>query len=355
MNANAIDQFSEATGVVSPILRNVSLHPAKEARRLEYVLANDVGQFTAIDELVEGVLTAGAGSVVYGDSNSGKTFFVIDLCCAVARGTKWMGRHTEPGMVIYLASEAPASIRMRLLAYQQHHAVSIDNLAIVQSPINLHDTDADTDALIDLIGELEATHGKKAVLIVGDTLARLSAGANENSGQDMGLVISRFDRIREECKVHFCLVHHSGKNAANGMRGWSGIRGAIDTEIEVTVGPSGHCAEITKQRDLGTKGQRLGFRLDVVHLGRTKWGSAVASCIVLPSEAQPRKAATRISEAGGAILEFLSGNKLALSKKQIVLHFKGRYHSTNIYRQIKDLVAAGKLIETNDTFAVPAI
>ena len=71
--------------------------------------------------------------------------------------------------------------------------------------------------------QIEHQRGTKAWLIVGDTLARLSAGANENAGQDMGLVVRRFDRIRTECKAHFCLIHHSGKAAAAGARGWSGI------------------------------------------------------------------------------------------------------------------------------------
>ena len=47
----------------------------------------------------------------------------------------------------------------------------------------------------------------------------------------------------------FLLIHHTGKNIANGMRGWSGVRAAIDTEIEVTISTdeSGmHVAEVTE-------------------------------------------------------------------------------------------------------------
>ena len=55
-----------------------------------------------------------------------------------------------------------------------------------------------------------------------DTLARLSAGANENAGQDMGLVVRRIDRIRTECGAHFLLIHHSGKNAAAGVEDTAG-------------------------------------------------------------------------------------------------------------------------------------
>src|SRR5690606_17467691 len=157
-----------------------------------------------------------------GDSNSGKTFFVIDMACAIARGIDWMGRKTEQGLVIYLAAESPTSVKRRLQAYQKYYNVRVKNFAIVQNPINLFDGEADTTAVIGLVHLLEQQYKQKVRLIVGDTLARLSAGANENAGQDMGLVVRHFDRIRSECNAHFMLIHHSGKNAAAGARGWSG-------------------------------------------------------------------------------------------------------------------------------------
>jgi len=297
------------------------------------------------DELVQGVLTAGDGCVLYGDSNSGKTFVVIDLACAVARGTDWMGRRTEPGLVVYLAAESPSSVRGRLQAYQKHHGVKVPNFAIVQSPIDLFDGEADTDKVIKLVRMLEAKRGQTVRLIIGDTLARLSAGANENSGQDMGLVVRHFDRIRAECKAHFLLIHHSGKNAAAGSRGWSGIRAAVDTEIEVTDTPTGRCLEITKQRDLPTKGERIGFRLDVVTLGQTKWGEPATSCVVVAADAPVKQAGKRMSECDGAVLEFLVAHKIGIKKRDVVAHFEGRYEKGPIYRAMKALVTAAAIHE----------
>ncbi|MEZ5607470.1 MAG: AAA family ATPase [Burkholderiaceae bacterium] len=170
------------------------------------------------DELVEGVLTVGAAGILYGDSNSGKTFAAVDLACALARGVPWMGRRTEPGLVLYLAAESPASVRARLQAYQQHHGVRVPDFAIVGSPVDLFASEADTDAVIQTIKAIERQRGKPARLVIGDTLARLSAGANENSGEDMGRVVQRVDRIRAETGAHFLVIHHSGKNQANGAR-----------------------------------------------------------------------------------------------------------------------------------------
>ncbi|MGF6777829.1 helicase RepA family protein [Paraburkholderia sp. GAS334] len=298
-------------------------------------------QFTPPDELVQGLLTVGGGSVLYGDSNSGKTFLVIDLAAAVARGVEWMGKRTEPGMVVYLAAESPASVRSRLQAYQKHHGVRVPNFAIVQNPVNLFDSDADASAIIATIQRLEAQRGQKARLIVGDTLARLSAGANENAGQDMGRVIERVDRIRTECNAHFLLIHHSGKNAAAGSRGWSGVRAAVDAEIEISDSPTGRCAEITKVRDLGTKGERIGFRLDVVELGMTKWGAPATTCVVAPADAPERPTGKRLGEVEGAIVEFLTAHRVGIKKSDMAVHFEDRYRRTSIYRAVKKLVEAG--------------
>lgn len=313
---------------------------------LDVVFADDLsGSFTPPDEIVEGLLTADDGSILYGDSNSGKTFLAIDLACAVARGVEWLGRKTEKGLVVYLAAESPASVKSRLQAYQKHHGVRVPDFAIVQNPIDLFDGDADTDAVIRLVQQIERQRGQKARLIIGDTLARLSAGANENAGQDMGLVVRRFDRIRTECKAHFMLIHHCGKNAAAGARGWSGVRAAVDSEIEITDTPAGRCAEITKQRDLSTKGDRIGFRLDPVTLGLTKWGSPATSCVVVAADAPSKPTGKRVSEVGGAVMEMLRTRGSGMKKKDVVLHFADQYDKSAIYRELKKLVTGGAVHE----------
>jgi len=268
----------------------------KVVKALDFAFADELSaDFSPPDELVQGLLTVGGGSVLFGDSNSGKTFLAIDLACAVARGIPWMGRQTEPGLVVYLAAESPASVRSRLQAYQQRYRLKLPNFVIVQSSIDLFEGDDDMFAIMHLIREVEEARGTKVRLVVGDTLARLSPGANESTGQDMGRVIRRIDLIRTECDVHFMLVHHSGKNASAGARGWSGLRAAVDTEIEVIDSAAGRCAEITKQRDLSTVRERVGFRLEPVTLGVTKWGTPATSCIVVPADAAKRQTGKRIS------------------------------------------------------------
>lgn len=313
-------------------------------RRLEYELAQDLADAAeANDELIEGLLGRQAMSVLYGDSNSGKTFLAIDIGAAVCLGGKWMDRNVDAGMVVYLATEAPRSVRERLKAYHRHHHCKVPNFVIVKSPINLFDGHADTTAVITLIRELEALYGIKCELVIGDTLARLSAGANENSGEDMGQVVQHIDRIRHEAAVHFLLIHHSGKDAAKGMRGWSGLRAATDTEIEVTNNETAgtHAAEITKQRDMSGKGDRIGFRLSSIEMGTGKWGGPITSCIVLPTDAPvATKKLPRLGEAQQAILGVLRGAGKDMRLKDIATALDGQVGKTSVYNavtRLKDL------------------
>lgn len=324
-------------------------------KELSVTLASQIPDtFIPPDELIEGLLTIGEGSMLYGDSNSGKTFLAIDIACAIACGIDWMGRKTECGFVIYLATESPASVMRRLQAYQGYYQIQINNLAIVQTPLDLFSSESDTNALVQLVQELEKKFGQKVHLIIGDTLARLSAGANENSGQDMGLVIRRFDRIRRECKAHFMLIHHTGKSSSAGARGWSGLRAAVDTEIEVTSSALGRCAEITKQRDLSTKGVRIGFELDVVNLGLTKWGAVAASCVVRSAEATKKEISKRTSAVAAGIVTYLQINNQPIKKCEVVRYFEKKHSSSAVYRELKKLVLAGLVEERDDLVSIVA-
>lgn len=326
-------------------------------RRLQYVTADSLadGDLAFDDELIEGTLGRSTMAVLYGDSNSGKTFAAIDMGAAVCLGAPWLGRACDSGLVIYLATEAAASVQLRLQAYQRHHRKRVPGFVIVQSPINLFDGDTDATAVIALLGDLEKLHGAKAVLIIADTLARISAGANENSGEDMGVVLKHADTIRAATGATFLWIHHCGKDQARGMRGWSGTRAAIDTEIEVTSDEATglRTAEITKQRDLPGKGDRVGFRLDLVHLGTNRWGNPRGSCVVVASDI-PAKASRgkRPSEIAGAITEFLTGRGGCL-RGALAKHFEDRYSRGAVYKEAKKMLEAGLLIEAAGVVALP--
>ncbi len=60
----------------------------------------DIKPVLSAGDFVRGVLVGGTAAVIYGASNSGKTFFVTDLALHVAAGFQWFGRRVEQGGVI---------------------------------------------------------------------------------------------------------------------------------------------------------------------------------------------------------------------------------------------------------------
>ena len=81
------------------------------------------------------------------------------------------------------------------------------------------------------------------------------------------------------------LIHHCGKDAARGARGWSGLRAATDTELEVTDMHDGYFqVRPTKQRDY-TIGLPLRYRLKVVEIDEDEDGEVVTTCVVEPTGA----------------------------------------------------------------------
>jgi hypothetical protein len=251
--------------------------------KLNAVFGDQLGaDYEAPDELVEGLMTIGSAVVVYGDSNSGKTFWALSVAASVAMGTDCYGRRTDPGLVVYLASESPTSIRSRIQALKKYHNDDLENLVVVQAPVNFYLGDGDATDVIGLVKTVEQMKGQPVRLIVGDTLARISAGANENSGEDMGPVMSRFDVVAASTGACMMIIHHNGKDAAKGSRGWSGIRAHIDTEIEVNEKEGVRSVTVTKQRELPSKGDAIYFKLQVIEMGTTKFGKPATTCVAIP-------------------------------------------------------------------------
>lgn len=229
------------------------------------------------EPLIKGLLDCQAMSVIYGDSNSGKTFLAIDIASHLAAGLRWNGRKSKQGLVVYVAAEGGRGVYKRLEAWRRKHASDPASvkLALVPCPVDLRSLQGDASALVDLVRGAEAEWGERVVLVVIDTLSRALAGGDENSPVDMGLLVRNCDRVREALGAHLMLIHHTGKNKAAGARGHSLLRAATDTEIEI----DNRTFAAKKQRDIEPI-KDLRFDLEVVRLGADSDGDPITSCTV---------------------------------------------------------------------------
>ena len=266
-----------APGQADPRLQFPAIDPAEDQPkgRLYYVRFDSAKAQLRSAYLIKGLLDAGAMSVVYGDSWSGKTFLALDWSHCVATGREWRGHKVRQGLVVYIAAEGGLKISNRLTALRTRYPDLEAALVLVPCPVDLLHPNGDMQAIIGLVRAAEAEYGEPAVLVVIDTLSRAMAGGNENSSDDMGALVMNVDRIRTSLKCHTCLIHHCGKDATKGARGHSLLRAATDTEIEV----ADRQVSVTKQKD-GVATPAFAFDLEVVTLGVDEDGDVVTSCLV---------------------------------------------------------------------------
>lgn len=229
------------------------------------------------EALIDGLIDRQAMSVWYGESNSGKTFAVLDASYHVAAGRQWMGMDTKQGAVAYVAAEGGKGIGKRLLALHVRYAADAGKVPLftIPCPVDLLRPDADLKPLIAEVDGIKNKTGIAVELIVVDTLSRALAGGNENDSQDMGRFVSNLDALRVATGAHVAVVHHTGKDKARGARGHSLLRAATDTEIEI----DNKTLTVTKQRDMDGE-VSISFVLKPVRLGLTKTGKEITSCTV---------------------------------------------------------------------------
>lgn len=266
------------TGTIEPDLGLPAEKPRRPALyHLTYSAAADAALSNTNEPLIEDLLDRQAMSVLYGESNSGKTFVMLDIAFAVASGRPWAeDQKTRQGAVVYVAAEGGKGILKRIRALKARYPEAGDiPLYVVPCPVDLLRPDADLKPLIAEIHTIAETYGVAIELVVIDTLSRAIAGGNENDSQDMGALVRHLDLLRAHTRAHVAVVHHTGKDKAKGARGHSLLRAATDTEIEIDE----RRLTVTKQRDM-EGGLALSFRLKPIDLGTDKEGRSLKSCTV---------------------------------------------------------------------------
>lgn len=326
-------------------LELVEAQPAP-ASMLPFFWFNDAEPCLEANDFVEGLLTSGSMSVVYGPSNCGKTFFIVDLALHVAWGRSWRGREVDRGAIVYLSLEGAQGIRNRLAAFRRHYQCQAERLPFVAmpKPVNLLDNDADVHAVIELVKHVAAETGLNVAMVIIDTLSRAMAGGNENSPEDMTALIGNVDAIRHATGSHVCIVHHSGKDEARGARGHSSLRAATDTEIEIKRDPelTFSSVRIAKQRDLEA-GDPFNFTLQSVALGDNRRGKPVTSCVVMEPEQGTVVGRTpeRLSEKEQAALEGLERCLLTAGFETVTGRNSGPCYAVTVTHWRKHLESIG--------------
>lgn len=239
---------------------------------------------------IKDIIPAASVGILSGHSQAGKSFIAMDMALKVAEGQPWFKHRTERGSIAWVACEGPSGAMKRLLAYKKTHPGSLP-VELFRKGVNLTSAD-NVAAFIKAIKERTAKFSLPLALVVIDTLAAATPGADENKAEHMTMVLSHCQQIVDETGATVLLVHHLNANG-NKMRGHTSLPAGVDFSIEVTLDLE--CTEKQRRRQLKTTKQKDGevgiehdFTLERVVLTQNKYGEDVTSCIINELEPTPR-------------------------------------------------------------------
>lgn len=243
-----------------------------------------VANYRPIRWLVKRLIPLNSVGAIYGLPNVGKSFVVFDLANHARRGRDWFGRKVKGGDVLYIYAEGAEGIAGRAKAWADSNDASGGNIALMNGVPNLFSDKKAPEKIIAAARECAAESGQPVRLIIVDTLAAATTGADGSSDRDMGLVCDRLRKVANELGCAVLVVHHSGKDVSKGMRGSSATLGAFDFTLLAEEAKGASTLSVEKMRD-ARKGQTIKFKLVEVVIGVDEDGEDVTSCVVRAVEA----------------------------------------------------------------------
>ena len=286
--------------------RNAAQHD--NPRHFRLLSDNDLQRLPTQRWLVKGVIPHASVGTVFGQSGTFKSFLVLDLLAHIANGHPWFGHRVTAAPAVYVPFEGQGGIPRRVAAWRiaRMHSGCSDadtNMRYITDRMNLRQQ-ADRDKLVQTLTECGWAGG---VLCI-DTLAQAGAGIDENSSEGMGEMIAIFQELQHRLGGTVLVVHHEGKTASAGMRGWSGLRGALDFAIKCWRDDEWDKSDaqfvLDKVKD-GEDGRTFNFSMLRVHIGMDEEGDEISSLTVIPP--QVREQAPDDAALAAADDEFVDG------------------------------------------------
>lgn len=259
---------------------------------LQLLTEDDLAGFPAQRWLVKGIIPNTGFGTLYGQSRTYKSFLALDLLAHIATGQYWFGRKVNPAPAVYVPFEGHGGIPKRVEAWrkartnQDGHLPST-GMRFITDPLNLRDK-ADRDELVELLTESGWAGG---VLCI-DTLAQAGPGIDENTSQGMGEMIAIFQELQHRLGGVVLVIHHSGKSEKAGLRGWSGLIGALDFSLRCWRDDEWPKTDaqlvLDKVKDEQDE-QTFDFSVERVVLGHDEDGQEVSSLAVVPPMPRERE------------------------------------------------------------------
>jgi AAA domain len=222
--------------------------------------------------LIKNVFARGETSAWVAPPGRLKSALMASAAIHVSAGLDWFGyRSKETAGVVYFAIERADLVRRRLQAHGIRQSLRGLPIVVVNATIDLTHPDA-FKKVIDTIREATACLGIDIGLVIA------SAGGEENSAKDQGMVFAHVQRVKNVTDVHVALVGHTGKDEARGMRGSNAAPGDFDVQVMIS-GDDTRTATVTKAND-APEGPLFSFKSEVHSFGTDEDGDPITVNVV---------------------------------------------------------------------------
>lgn len=192
--------------------------------------------------------------LLYGESGHGKTHVALDLAFSCATGRTFAGVFTvkRPLSVAYCTGEGTGGLADRLRAVSSFYGTTDVSMYIFPDIPQLFQSTQSNGALA-FGTEWQAMARDGLVpaqldVLMLDTFHNATAGADENSAKDAGIVQASMRWLRDTLGCTIVLIHHAGKSGAT-ERGSSAIRASADTVLRATKVGNGYTLACEKLKD----------------------------------------------------------------------------------------------------------
>lgn len=174
--------------------------------------------------LIQGLWAAQGVGLIGGHPKCGKSWLGLEIAVSLASATPCLGRFAparQGRVLLYMAEDAIPDVRARLESLCHHHGVDLASLDIFVITADTLRIDQPQDQQ-----RLRATVSACAPdLLLLDPLVRLH-GRDENSSQEMAVLLGFLRQIQRQLGAAVVLVHHTRKTGA-GQPGQA-LRGSSD-------------------------------------------------------------------------------------------------------------------------------
>ena len=165
--------------------------------------------------LIDGVLRQGHKMLIAGPSKAGKSFALIEMCIAIAEGTKWFNWQCAKGKVMYVNLELDrASCLHRFKDVYKSLRIAPNNLSNIDI-WNLRGKSIPMDKLAPKL--IRRALKKDYIAVVIDPIYKVITG-DENSADQMANFCNQFDKICNELGTSVIYCHHHSKGSQGSKR-----------------------------------------------------------------------------------------------------------------------------------------